>query len=251
MTIMDKDTTAQLQKTTLFRGLPEQALSELAEKVTKRELAEGQVLFRKGDKGDALFVVCQGWVKIVTEDAQGGELILNRCGPGESFGEMSLLDEEPRSAGVVALSQAEVLELKRDAFLEVLNKNPALSLLVIREISGRLRYSTTYIEKAIELSKKIGEGDYSLALNQLETEQPLEHPASDEDKAGQLLAAFFSMVKGVKEREDSLKQQLQKLTIEIDEARRKKEFEEIAQTDFYADLKSQAKRLRQQRTDKN
>jgi hypothetical protein len=56
-------------------------------------------------------------------------------------------------------------------------------------------------------------------------------------------------VRSVKAREDSLKQQLEKLTIEIDEARRKQEFEELTSTDFYANLKEQAKKLREQRKD--
>ena len=70
---------------------------------------------------------------------------------------------------------------------------------------------------------------------------------SDNDKATQLLSAFFAMVRSVKAREDGLKQQLEQLTFEIDQARRKQEFEEITGTEFYANLKEQAKTLRQKR----
>jgi hypothetical protein len=70
---------------------------------------------------------------------------------------------------------------------------------------------------------------------------------SDNDKAAELLSAFFAMVRKVKAREDVLKQQLEKLTFEIDQARRKQEFEEITGTEFYAKLKEQAKTLRQKR----
>lgn len=248
---MDNDIVVKLKKSFLFRGLPESTLSELAQRVTKRKLVKDDVLIRKGAEGDSLFMVDQGWFKIVSEEAQGGELILNHSGPGESIGEMALLDEEPRSATVIALSDAEVLELKRDAFLSVLNQNPELSVQLIRETSKRLRFTTTYLEKAIDWSKKIGEGDYSFALDEINTEKPLGGQESDEDKAGQLLSAFFSMVQGVKAREDELKEQLLKLSIEIDEARRKQEFEEITSTDFYADLKLKAKKLREKRTNDN
>ena len=156
---MNNETAIQLKQSFLFRGLPDSALSVLAEKVTTRALKDKESLFAKGDKGDSLFMIGSGWVKIVTEDTQGGELILNKCGPGEAIGEMSLLDEEPRSAGVIALSDAQVLELKRDAFLDILDRNPDVALLVIRGISSRLRFSTTYIEKAIEWSQQIAEGD--------------------------------------------------------------------------------------------
>jgi hypothetical protein len=71
---------------------------------------------------------------------------------------------------------------------------------------------------------------------------------NDDSKAAQMLSAFFTMVRKVKEREDTLKKQLEKLTIEIDQTRRKQEFEEITGTEFYANLKEQAKSLRQKRS---
>ena len=236
----------KLKKTFLFQDLPEPMLAALADKITKHRLEPDQTLFRKGDVGDALYIIDDGWLKIVTEDVEGRELILNKCGPGEVIGEMSLLDEEPRSASVIALQSAEVLELKRDAFLNILDQRHDMALSVIRDISARLRFATTYIEKAIQWSHRIAEGDYSFA-DQVKAES--EGVISNEDKASELLSAFFIMVQGVKKREDDLKQQLQKLTLEIDETRRKQEFEELTNTDFYAGLKAQAAKLRQQRKD--
>jgi CRP-like cAMP-binding protein len=235
-----------LKKASLFRDLPESLLAALADKVTKERLEPGQVLFRKGDIGDALYVIDDGRVKIVTENAKGGELVLNECGPGEAIGDMSLIDLEPRSASVIAITSAELLQLKRDDFLEVLKSEPSLALDIMRRFSARLRYNTTYIEKAIAWSQRIAEGDYSFA-DQIRAES--EQAVSNEDKASQLLSAFFQLVQGVKGREDELKQQLQKLTLEIDEVRRKQEFEDLTSTDFYANLKAQAAKLRQQRLD--
>ncbi len=201
---------------------------------------------RRGDAGDSLFMVNDGWFKIVTEDAQGGELIINKSGPGEIIGEMGMLEDSPRSATVIALSDARVLEVKRDTFLEILDQRPDVVLSLIRGLSSRLRFSTTYIQKAIDWSQKIAEGDYSF----VEQSQPInEDASSDEDKATQLLSAFFKMVRSVKAREDDLKQQLEKLTLEIDEKRRKREFEEITGTDYYADLMKWAKKMRAQRKD--
>lgn len=237
----------KLKKTFLFQDLPEFMLAELANKITKQHLQPGETLFRKGDAGDALYIIDDGWLKIVTEDAQRGELILNKCGPGEIIGEMSLLDEEPRSAGVVALKAADVLELRREAFLDVMDQRPDLALFVIRDISSRLRFATTYIEKAIAWSRDVAEGNYSFIENvNIQNEEAV----SDADKAGQLLSAFFQMVQGVKDRENELKAQLQKLSLEIDEARRKQEFDDLTNTEFYSNLKAQAAKLRQQRSDK-
>ncbi len=241
---MTEDITTQLKNTFLFKGLPDDALTAVAQKARIRQLAEGDVLMRRGDSGDSLFMINDGWFKIVTENAQGEELIINKAGPGETIGEMALLDEAPRSATVVALSDAKVLELRKDAFYEILDQRPDVALSLIRGFSSRLRFSTTYIQKAIDWSQKIAAGDYGFIES---TQQFPKAAASDDDKATQLLSAFFQMVRSVKAREDELKHQLEKLTLEIDEARRKQEFEDLTSTDFYANLKEQAKRLRAQR----
>jgi CRP-like cAMP-binding protein len=242
---MSENISSQLKKSFLFRGLPSDALTAVAQKVRVRDLAEGDVLMRRGEKGDSLFMINDGWFKIVAQDASGGELIINKTGPGETIGEMALLDEAPRSATVVAISDAKVFELKKDAFQEILDQRPDVALALIRGFSSRLRFSTTYVQKAIDWSQKIAAGDYGFIEN---TQQFPKGSESDDDKATQLLSAFFQMVRSVKAREDDLKLRLEKLTLEIDESRRKQEFEDLTSTDFYANLKEQAKRLRAQRT---
>ena len=236
----------QLKDTFLFRGLPEEALSAVAQRAGIRKLASGEVLIRKGDAGDSLFMIHDGWVKIVTQDANGDELIINKCGPGETIGEMALLDQAPRSATVIAISEAEVLELKQDAFQEILNQRPDMAMALIRGYSSRLRFSTTYIQKAIDWSRRLAAGDYSMVED---TQQLKQEAGSDEDKASQLLSVFFHMAKSVKAREEELIQKLEKLTLQIDEARRRQEFEEITGTDFYSNLKAQAKAIRAKRMD--
>lgn len=241
---MSDNILSQLKKTTIFKNISDDVLTEVARKAFTRKLLKDEVLIRKGETGDSLFLIHTGWVKIVTEGSKGDELIINKCGPGETIGEMALLDGIPRSATVIALTDGEALELKQDVFEEILQQRSDVPLAIIRSYSERLRFSTTYIEKAIDWTQKTAEGDYSFA----EQTQPLINSAgSDDDKAAQLLSAFFAMVRKVKEREDGLKEQLEKLTIEIDQARRKQEFEEITSTEFYAQLKEQARALRQKR----
>ncbi len=241
---MTEDITTQLKNCFLFKGLSDEALAAVAQKASIHELAQGDVLMRRGEAGNALFLVNEGWFKIVTADAQGGELIINKTAPGETIGEMALLDEAPRSASAIALTPARVLELKKDVFYEILDQRPDVALAIIRGLSARLRFSTTYIQKAIDWSQKIAVGDYEFIED---TQQGLRNTESDDDKATQLLSAFFQMVRSVKARENELKQQLERLTLEIDEARRKQEFEDIVGTDFYANLKERAKKLRAQR----
>lgn len=238
-----------LKKIPLFQGLPDETLAELASGVSVRALVKDEVLFRKGDPADSVYFIHTGWVKIVAESRDGNDLVLNHCGPSEVIGDISLIDDEPRSAGVIALSPVEVLELKRDTFIRVLNNQPLLALDIMRNITARLRFATIYIEKAIEWSSRIAEGDYSEAMNQIQTVQStiVDTSKGDAARASELLAALFRMVEGVRRREEQLKEQLRELTIEIDPQKRQQEFESLTQSPFFHNLKLAARKLRQQR----
>jgi len=244
---MEKDTIDQLKKINWFNELPDDFFDALAQKVHKRNLSKDEVLFYKGDGGDSLFIINTGRVKIVTQDSQENEVVLNQVGAGEIIGEMALLDLEPRSAGVVALEETSVMELSREDFMEILSGQPELALSVIRSLISRLRHNTSYIEQITEMSRHVARGDYSF-LGETWSEQT-EEEKSGQVKIRQLMAEFYSMVQGVRERETELKEQVQKLALKIDEANRKQVFEAITNTDFYADLKKQAQELRAQRKD--
>ena len=244
---MEPDTIDQLKKINWFNELPDDFFGALAQKVHKRSLRKDEILFHKGDEGDSLFIINTGRVKIVTQDSQENEVVLNQVGAGEIIGEMALLDHEPRSAGVVALEETSVMELSREDFMEILSRQPELALSVIRSLISRLRHNTSYIEQITEMSRHVARGDYSF-LDETWSEQT-EEEKSGQDKIRQLMAEFYSMVKGVRERETELKEQVQKLALQIDEAKRKQVFESITNTDFYAGLKKQAQELRAQRKD--
>ena len=73
---MVEDIASQLKNCFLFQGLSDEALAAVAQKASMHSLSAGDVLMRRGETGDSLFMVNEGWFKIVTEDAQGGELII-------------------------------------------------------------------------------------------------------------------------------------------------------------------------------
>ncbi len=248
---MSAETITQLKKSFLFNGLPDDALQVLVEKISSRSLKKDEELFKKGDVGDTLFLIDEGLLDIVTEDQQGGTLLLNQCGPGETIGEMSLFDDQPRSASVIATVDSLVLSLKQDDFFDLLEENPRTAQVLIRSISSRLRFATTYIEKAIEWSGRIAKGDYSSAMAEIQTSRAqTDGEATNEAKADQMLGAFFQMVEELQAREDELKKQIQKLNFEIDQTRRQKEFEELTGSEFYTDLKTRAEKLRQERAER-
>ena len=246
---MDAGKIEHLHKLSLFKNLPPDILSYLDSQLEERRFVKDEALFNRGELGDSLYIIRFGWVKITIEDNGGEELVLNQCGPGEVVGELSLIDDEPRSANVIALSPVTALELKRQAFFDILEKNPHLHFDIMRNIATRLRFATTYIEKAIEWSHRIAEGDYRMALDQIQTVQStIVQNANDEAaRANQLLSAFFRMIEGLKKREDDLKEQLRDLSINIDQNKRQAEFEKITENTFFNNLKTAAQQLRQQR----
>jgi CRP/FNR family cyclic AMP-dependent transcriptional regulator len=96
-------------------------------------------MLRRGERTDALYIILSGRAKVVIDDGEGREVTLTTIGPSEFFGEMSLIDEKPRSASVEALELCEVLYLSRQAFMACLKDNFDVAMLMLRSVVTRLR----------------------------------------------------------------------------------------------------------------
>jgi len=123
----------------LFAGLERDALQEFASITREKTYPKGSVILFEDDPGDSLFVVRQGRVKVVLVGEDGREVILGVLGVGEHFGELSLIDEQPRSAHVIAMEDANLLVLRRDDFRRRVEATPALAWSLLVELSRRLR----------------------------------------------------------------------------------------------------------------
>src|SRR5687767_10102179 len=129
-----------LSRLPLFTPLPEDALAALADVMQPGFLADGEVLFRMGDPGGAMFLIVSGVVQVVLENEQSGELqVLRQLGPGAALGDMSLIDQEPRTATVIAISPTEYLTLYTDDFMDIVNALGSDILGELRDISATLR----------------------------------------------------------------------------------------------------------------
>ncbi len=123
---MDVNRAAELLAgTSLFSDLDPEALQRLAEVSVTRQLDRGQALFRQGDPGESLYVVVEGLLKVAVASGDGQEMLIATLRPPEVFGELSLLDEGPRSASAVATEPTTVLALGRADLLDVLHRYPA------------------------------------------------------------------------------------------------------------------------------
>jgi CRP/FNR family cyclic AMP-dependent transcriptional regulator len=129
----------QLAEVPLFRSLGEQELQTVATACHLRRFKRGEVLFHEGDPGNCLFVLQCGHVKIVMIAPDGKETILRVQGPGESLGELSLIDGAPRSATGVAQEAVQALTLHRDDFLALVEQRPAVARAVMAALADMVR----------------------------------------------------------------------------------------------------------------
>jgi len=134
------DVRTLLRNVAIFAHLDDAALAGLARFVEVREFPAGAVIVGQDDPGEALYVLARGRVKVVLYGESGREIILSLFRePGDFFGEMSLLDDQPRSATVIALERSTLLTLSRASFRTHLEGQPRTALEVLAELSRRLR----------------------------------------------------------------------------------------------------------------
>ncbi len=136
---MPPDPFEVLRSVPLFREVAEGDLRALAQLVRERSHPRGSLILTQGDPGEALFLIRSGQVKVSVLAEDGREVILSVLAPGSFFGEMALVDDEPRSAHVIAMEDTTLLQLRRDDFRARLRSSPELAVSLLRELSRRLR----------------------------------------------------------------------------------------------------------------
>lgn len=107
------------------------------------------MLFHQGDHGDALYVIVTGLVKIYIPSPEGDDALLSILQPGQSFGELSLLDGLPRSATAAAMERTRVLRLPHDAFWEFLREHPSAMQSMVRKLATLVRRERDLLADAV------------------------------------------------------------------------------------------------------
>jgi len=135
-----------LKDITLFSGIDDESLKFLEKVAVKKTFPKNTILFSKGDETDSLYIIKSGMVKAIIVDEEGKEMILSIHRPGEYFGEMSLIDKEPRSATLITKEPTQLLIIHRKDFMEVFNSNPDMVYDLFRVLLKRLRKATDKVE---------------------------------------------------------------------------------------------------------
>ena len=129
----------------LFAHLDKEELARIGEVTRERPYPKNSVILFEDDPGDSLYVVVSGRVKVVLIGEDGREVILSTMDKGDFFGEMSLIDDQPRSAHVIAMENSRLLVLRRDDFHRCLDTTPRIALGLLRALSKRLRQADSQI----------------------------------------------------------------------------------------------------------
>ena len=135
-----------LRQTSIFSGLSDKELNELAGLAVERSFMPGESIFWDGDTSDWFYIVAEGNVKVLKHASSGKEFIIAFFGPNEMFGEVAVFENQPYPASAQATAATRVLGIRREDFLTFLANRPQVAIGIINILAGRLRVAQTRLK---------------------------------------------------------------------------------------------------------
>jgi CRP-like cAMP-binding protein len=236
--LSNADIADQLLNSSLFKNIAKSDIEALIKVMQHEHYDQGHLIFSKSDQGDTMYYILKGSIRIFVKDEKGNELTITYYREHQVFGELSLLDGQVRSASADAAEEIEVLILSRDGFLKFLEDRPSVGLVMIRDLTSRVRYTTQYLEKVLDSIHWLSKGEYDRAIQELTK-------SSAESAIQKLITTFVEMAHSLRERENTLKKEIKLLRIQVDQKRRQTQVEEITSSGFFRDLFEKVQQLKQ------
>jgi len=232
-----------LKNIPLFSSLSNETIIDICSALESRNLEPGEILFNQGDPGAEMILVIEGVVSIFAPmgDNKGNEKPIRTFLSGDILGEMALIDQKPRSLSARAEEHTKILALGYLKFKKLISENPEMAFSVMVGLNDRIRYTTDFLNEVRHWVEHVTQGDYQT------TDMSEKSDQYKDDSMSTLAAEFAQMAARVQEREDELRKQVYELRIAIDETKRKKDVEEIIESDYYRNLKKQAKSMRREK----
>lgn len=173
----------------LFGNLPASDIETLAAYARVERFRKGATIFHKGDTGGGLMAVLEGQVKISVPSAEGKEAVLNIIRTGQVFGEIALLDGQPRTADAVAMEDCDLLVLDRREFVPLLRANPDLGLRIMELLCARLRRTSEQVEDVmfLHLEARLAKALLRLSQDQGGSGTPSARVAITQRELGQMI----------------------------------------------------------------
>ena len=134
-----------VRRAPLFSALDDEASRALQAEMTRTRMERGDVLFREGDRGDTLYVIAEGKIKLGRSSPDGRENLVAVLGPGEMFGELSLFDPKPRTMTATAVAETQLLGLGNESLTAVLTGRPEVSKALLGALAQRLRRTNEHL----------------------------------------------------------------------------------------------------------
>ncbi len=154
-----------LRHSKLFGGMLAAELNELQQTAQFRSYKAGSDIFHEGDPGDGLYVIARGQVQITCLVSQDQRRVLSRLGPGDFFGEMAVLDSQPRSATATAETDVELSFISREDLLNLLAHRPGLTVSLMLEFSQRMReFNQRYTKELLQSERLTLVGKFARSI---------------------------------------------------------------------------------------
>jgi CRP-like cAMP-binding protein len=152
----------------MFAGMDNSELKYLGSDLTRKHINAGKHIFFQGDPGKTVYIVASGTVRIYVHAEDGQEVSVRIYGPGDLFGEMSIVDQQPRSASAIAVEKAILWVMSDQAFYDNLRQSHQLALNIMLALSTRLREMNEAIKSlaSLDVTRRIAKRLLSLALRQ-------------------------------------------------------------------------------------
>ncbi len=128
-----------LARVPLFTGLTDRQMKLLAQRFIHRSYAANEVIIAQGKGGEGMFTIVSGQAEAVLETVDGNKMVVNTFDATDFFGEITLLDDGPRTASVIATQETECLILSRSDFISVMKNDPDMGVVIAQELAKRLR----------------------------------------------------------------------------------------------------------------
>ena len=135
----NEENKAFLRRVPLLQSLSEIELDQLAAGSVRKNFPKGRTIVSEGEPSQSLYILLSGRAKVQRSDSEGKEVILAVLGSGEFFGEMSLIDDAPRSASIITLESCDFMALNKDSFKSMLMQSPEVCMQIMRGLVKRLR----------------------------------------------------------------------------------------------------------------
>lgn len=129
----------ELQASSLFKKFPHEALEHILASTSLKLYQEGDIIVTEGEEGSSLFLMVSGQVKVFTRGERGEHIQLAELGPGDFFGEVSLLTGRPRTATITAKTQVNAIELRRGSILEIIEQHPDVKIILEKFYESRVQ----------------------------------------------------------------------------------------------------------------